>query len=333
MPARSVNPLLFAFLAAMSSTPGQDPVRGARLVYEMPVDVLQRSLRDRPDVDLEQLLAETVANVKERVGDRVDVTRGDATTFVVDVPGKQRENLEKIRATIETTGKFEMRIVAHDDYLDGKTFDLAEERQRLEKWLADGNRERLRKDPAAIANFEPKSPHLRWFVQRIKRHPERPGCWNFRHTDIPTLQDTMVRAYAEEDWNTGIMPAHIRELPLEQQFLVELVAINTHETWFGNADLAKGYVKAGRSQAGGAAVNYRIVAARQREYADWSGKYVRHHSALLWQDEVMSLPVFISRIPGVGRIEIGSDADAQAMARAMQAPLLAKPKLLRIEDK
>ena len=81
----------------------QDPaLRGVRLTYEMPVEAMQRSLRNRPEINVEQLLAETVESVRARMPENVKVARGDATTFTVDLPAMTRAELALMRASIET---------------------------------------------------------------------------------------------------------------------------------------------------------------------------------------------------------------------------------------
>ena len=59
-----------------------------------------------------------------------------------------------------------------------------------------------------------------------------------------------MSAHAENDWNAGVIPAHFQRLPVEQRFLVELVAINMHERHFRDADVDPASVALAKSDTG-----------------------------------------------------------------------------------
>jgi hypothetical protein len=331
--------LLAAMLASQSPTPSTPPAPTAvRLVYEMPVDALQRALRGQTDRDLEQVLTETVANVQARLGDDAKVARQTAIGFTVDLANADAAAIDLARRRIETVGKLEMRIVADGDYCAGDVrFALAAERAHLVEWLDAGGREKLRADATAIDAYhaDTKGPlagkNLRWFVHRIGADTKNAGWWQ------PSLQtwlrDACVPAYTDEDWNRGAIPARIQELPLDQRFLVEFVAVNMHEVYFQNRDLDPKGIGVGPTADGGFALHYRTIAARAADYANWSEKYLGKCAAILWNDEVLMVPCFMSRIPGRGQISGSLSAtELETMQRALQAPpLAARPRFVRQE--
>ncbi|HLQ38457.1 MAG TPA: protein translocase subunit SecD, partial [Planctomycetota bacterium] len=84
--------------------------------------------------------------------------------------------------------------------------------------------------------------------------------------------------------------------------LIELIAINMKEQFFKGEDLEPSGVHAGMSSDGTPSVNYKIKDARSGDYAEWSQKWIKHHSAIILNNVVKSAPVFQSRIPGSGEI-------------------------------
>jgi len=332
--------LLAAVLASQSPTPPSPPATPApvRLVYELPVDALQRAQRGQTDRDLEQVLAETVANVQARIGDEAKVARQGAIGFTVDLANADAAAIDLARRRIETVGKLEMRIVADSDYLvDGVAFDLPAERTHLVAWLDAGGREKLRADPTAIDAFhdDAKGPlagkHLRWFVHRIGADARNAGQWQ------PSMQtwlhDACVPAFTDAEWNAGAIPTRMKELPGGQRHLVELVAVNMHEMHFGNRDLDPKGITVAPARDGSLALQYRTIDARAADYGNWSEKHVGKYSAILWNDEVLMVPCFMSRIPGRGQISGSlSSTELETMQRALQAPpLAARPRFVRQE--
>ncbi|MCA8950798.1 MAG: hypothetical protein KDE27_14945 [Planctomycetes bacterium] len=328
------TPLLVAALlagAAITQDPGTTkPATAVRLVYELPVDALQRAHRGDPDFDLERALADTIANVARRMPERAEVTRGDGATFAVGLWRDSERLITQARALVETAGTFEMRIVANGDYAGGDVrFDLAAERAALQAWLDAGGRERLAADPTVIREFTPGNRALGWYVHRIEVDPDAAGRWQ---TPLArSVPDAVVAAYRDSDWNDGAVPPQLRQQPAEARFLVELVALNLHEEHFDNADLDPDGVAATQDGNGQPAVDYRLVDARAMAYSDWSARNVDQHAAMVWNGEVLRAPRFLCRIPGHGRITGLPTRDARAVAQAMVAPLPFPPKLLRIE--
>jgi hypothetical protein len=304
-----------------------------RLVYELPVDALQRALQDRPDADLEQVLAGAIDVVRARVHPRCRVSRRAATGFVVDVPAALTDELGSVRRRIGMIGSLEMHIVASDDYAaDGVRFDLRQERTRLEQWLDDGGRERVRTDPLAIDAFAAgDARNLRWVPRRIRPDRARPDRWGVSYATLPALQAATVTAYDEAEWNDGKVPPALAQR--DDVFLVEFVAINLHAGSFTERDLDPQGIGLAAAKNGGPAVTYSLLDARAKAYSDWSATWIGHCSAIVLNGEVLSAPVFRSRIPGRGIIEGDfTRATANDLVAALRAgELPAPPKLVRQE--
>ena len=312
-----------------------NPVGPWRLVYELPLDALQRSLRDNPREDLEQLLARSASSLQQRVaavpGTGVQVTRGEATTFTVVFAEAAAGDVARVRALLENPGRLEMRMIADGDYSkDGVHFDLALEKQRVQRWLDDGGRDRVQRDPRRIDEYRGADKNVRWFVHRVWPSTERAGHWSVRYADIAPLAASTVAAYTDGEWNDGAIPADVQARPVEQRFLVEFVLVNLHEQHFGETDLEAASVGV-TTDLGTAAVDYRLRDDKVAEYADFSEQYIGKCCAVIWNDEVRVAPRFESRIPGRGRISGLSPAEAGGIAAILGAPLPATPRLLRSE--
>ena len=312
----------------------QDPVGPWRLVYELPVDELQRSLQGDKSGDLEQLLAQCVSGVQTRLGALGTVTRGDATTFTVDLESASRDGIGDVRSIIESAGRLEMRMLADEDYaVSGVRFDMGAEREQLLAWLDAGGRERLLANPATIGEYRARSEHLRWFHRFVWPDGRRAGRWGVPYSQIPRLG--VVAVHAEADWNQGVIPAHVQARPTAERFLLELFPINMHETHFEGGDLDPAATRMGEDRQNGTGpwVSYRLRPNRSGEYADFSERGIGRCCAMLWNDEVLSAPRFESRIPGVGRVNASTRRQAETIAAALRAPLPVAPRLLRSEPR
>ena len=67
------------------------------------------------------------------------------------------------------------------------------------------------------------------------------------------------------------------------------------------------------------------------EYSDFSEKYLGKCCAVIWNDEVLVAPRFMSRIPGVGQIQGLSAAQTGTIARILATPVAARVRFLRSE--
>jgi hypothetical protein len=225
-----------------------------------------------------------------------------------------------------------MRAVADAAYLGAGgqvRFDLDAECRHLQDWLDQGGRERLQRDLRAIAEHRPDSAHLRWAVHRVRPSASDGVRWGQRLADAPTLAASVVAAYEPGDWNGGAIPAAVLKRPAASRFLVELVAINLHERHFRETDVDPTTVAAEIGQDGEHYVRFGMVGSQAAAYADFSEKLIGRHCAFLWNDEVLSAPRFLSRIPGAGQIHGLGATEAATIARILSTPVADRPRLLR----
>ena len=319
----------------------QDPVAPAprpsaqttpwRLIYQLPAP--------RGADDPQSVRDKTLRILQQRLGTTAVVTPGDGATLTVTLADGNAAQIAAARALVEDLALLEMRPVADAEYIGdggapdgGKVrFDLTKERQQLQAWLDGGGRNRLRQDPRAITGYRAASEHLRWCVRFVRPSLAQDGTWNWRYADVQPLAASIVAAYPAADWNEGTIPAAMRALPAEQQFLIELMAINQHEIHFTGDDVDPASVVQSTTPEGGSAVDYRLRGAKAAAYADFSEKLVGRCCAILWNDEVLLAPRFESRIPGAGRIHGLTAAQAATIARILATPLTERMQLQRSE--
>lgn len=314
------------------------------LVYEMPMDTLQRSLRGRQDADLEKLLAENVSRVEARLAGNATgeakVARRGATGFQVSIPTSDPSVVQAVRNAVETVGRFEQRIAASGDYKKGAVkFDLAAERARLQAWLDGGGRKAVLADAHALDAFHAdreRGPlagsNLRWCVHRVKENPQAPGKWMWSMSMPPMarLRDFCVPLFSAEEWNEGRLPEAIAAQPAPLRQLLELIAVNLAEDHFENVDFDPKHVAVQVLAPGEAGVVMQPVADRRGDYAMWTERCVDQFLVSLWNGEVLSVARLVGRIPGASLIPCFSQTEAETLRACLLAlPLAAQPELMR----
>ena len=337
-----------------------------RLVYDLSHEELGRVLAQRPGQKAEDIVAEVVDVVQRRLGDAAKVQRLRGTTFEVLAAGGD-DVIQVLRARIEQVGRLEIRVVATEDFeKDGVRFDLTTEKERLADWLGSGGREQVRGDPRNIDRFNDdrtrgplarmkdasgaEEPALRWYPHLIRPSVEHDGSWErpfARDTQttvgITPLGSATVAVFDEiTEWNGGKVPeallAAAKADPKKAPVLVEFVAINMKEESFGGADvdptsLSVVFADDGRDN-GRIVVHYGVKPERVRAYSDWSGRYIRKHSAIILNGCICSAPYFATRIPGQGQISGGfTEDEVEALASCLRSgEMPVRPVLLRTEQ-
>jgi len=317
-------------LALASICPSQEAKpqspQGVRLTYDLPVDAIQRTMQQRPGSTMEQLLTEAVKSIQQRLRRTGKVSRSGAASFVVDLKKTAPADIAKIKRVIEMIGSLEFRMVARDDYEEAE-LDLAEERASITKWLDDGGRERLRRDPAAIAGYKPlDQKKVRWVVRRIPRQQNR---WQYSLTSIPQTKPATVAVFTKEEWNNGRVPPGTKK----DAFLLEIIAVNMHERGFTELDLDPTQTRVTTDHADNPAILYRIRGEHAAMYADWSAKHKRQASAVIVNGELISAPIFLSKIVGHGMITGSFEKEqAEALAAALRTGALPAKPVLKIQE-
>lgn len=319
--------LLASIIGQLAAQEPESPQRTTRLVYELPVDALQRTLLRDTNNTMESLLKQAVEAIAARVSN-AEVTRVGAASFSVDLPTENVADIADARARIEAIGSLEMRMLARDDYPDAE-LGLAAERKRLEAWLDQGGRAKLQKDLGAISQYRATAPDkIRWVPRKV---PADEGRWRHSLSLLPATRDATVRTFTDEQWNQQRVPAAM--LNDANAFLVELVAINMHEAGFSHRDLRRDKVGLAAGLNGEPCVSYEFVQPRRKDYAAWTQKHIRHATAVIVDGELISAPVFVGKIIGRGVIQGNFDLSrAEALISALRSGALpAKPELLSQE--
>ena len=327
--------LAFSLASAGGQVAGQEPIATkvpqaaqiTRLVYELPVDALQRTLQRDDRNTMESLLKQAVDAVANRLS-TAKVARLGAASFSVELATVRAEDIASARQRIESIGSLEMRILARNDYAEAD-LGLEQERKRLEAWLGKGGRAKLQEDLGAIDNYRAAAPDkIRWVPRKVRANQ---GQWSYSLSQLPATGEATVRAFTDEQWNNRRVPAAM--LNDEDAFLIELVAVNLHETSFSHRDLQRDKVRLTVDQNGDPGVRYEFVKERRKAYAAWSHKHIRHSSAIIVNGELLAAPIFVGKITGPGIITGNFDLpQAEALVAALQSGALpAKPQLISQE--
>jgi SecD/SecF fusion protein len=299
----------------LKPTLGSDLKGGTQLRYEVPSDVLKQ-LETKENASIDAIMAQTISVIVERIDPTGSldplVTRSGDTGILIELPYFDDPlDLRRVEERIANLGKLEMRIVADADYASGQVkFNLDAEKARLNAWLAvEENKQDLRKDLTVIRRFNADTVqgplqfgNLAWYPRLIKPKFDKPTHWDVRYTEIPLLAPATVAVYSDAEWNQGLVPEAVQKLPANEQYLIELLALNMHERHFTGENLDPAGVAATTSQDGGLAVAYAIEGGLTGDYADWSEKWIGKCSAIVLNGVVKSAPRFESKIPGRGQI-------------------------------
>lgn len=327
---------LFAYVVSvdghLTAQVPKSPRRITRLVYELPVDALQRTLLRDINNTMESLLKQTIDAIAQRLS-TAEVTRVGAASFSVDLATENSEDIANARGRIEAIGSLEMCMLARYDYAEAE-LGLGQERKRLEAWLDKGGRAVLKKDLRAISQYRAAAPDkIRWVPRKISADK---GRWGYSLSHLPGTRDATVRTFTDEQWNKQRVPAAM--LNAENAFLIELVAINVHEASFSHRDLNRDKVHLSVGFNGEAGVAYEIVELRQKDYTAWTQKHIRHACGIIVNGELVSAPTFVAKITRAGIIVGNFDlASAETLISALQSgalpakPVLVSQKLLPAE--
>ncbi|MCR9244916.1 MAG: hypothetical protein NXI31_07780 [bacterium] len=313
---------------ANATSQDPQPAQGAwRLTYRMPIDAIQRRLG--PNRDLERTLDGYIDLVRVRCGSATTVTRIDAATFAIDLDDAAPIRVTELRALVEQQGQLEMRLLANADPIgNNPAFAMQNEVAALQRWLDSGGRKRVLADPAALAEYRPGDDRLRWVPHRIRPNDNRPGRWFVRYSDSHLH---VVPVHSDLDWNNGLIPAHIAERNPSAQQLLELVPINMQEEAFTATDFRPSSITLRDAAVADLPheIDYRLRPERSADFAEFSERHIGRHCATIWNGEMVSAPLFVARIPGLGRMGGLARHQAEGIAAALRAPLPAPPTLLR----
>ncbi|MBL8738443.1 MAG: protein translocase subunit SecD [Planctomycetes bacterium] len=314
---------------------GIDLKGGTQLVYELPRDVLEK-LRERENVQIDQVVDQAIKVIAERIDPTgtLDplITRSGETGILIELPFfKDPAELKRVLERVGNLGRLELRIVADKDYdLQPGRFNLQVERQKLEAWLkVPENAARLREDARYIRTFNENQidgpaafGKLAWYAHEILPTGKEGDTWDytFAMRGSEDLKAAAVKFFEDADFNGGKLTEAMRKKEPREQKLIEFLALNMVEESFTGEDLNPAEVHPDIDpRTGGQAVAYAVQPNKMQAYADWSGRFVNKHSAIVLNGIVKSAPVFQGRIPGRGIISGGfTKAEVEDLVKVLR---------------
>jgi len=306
-------------VALLDPVLGTDLKGGTQLLYEVPADVLEELVK-KEGISKDKVMQDTQKILRERIDPNGTleplIARSGENGILIELnyfedPQERKRVLDRIG----NLGELEMRIVADGDYKkDNIRFNMQREIQKLQTWLQQPeNRARIEKDPKNIRLYNEAGrdgpdayPNLAWYPRRVTpQQREDAWYWNYSFA-APGSQSTnksTVKFYTDAEWNNGLVPEAVLAKDKNEQFLLEFVAINMHETCFTGENLDPSGVGVGVGRNGGPGVNYKVQEILTDDYANWSEEYIGKASAIILNGEIKSAPTFQGKINGVGIIE------------------------------
>ncbi len=274
------------FLTTNGFRLGLDLQGGTRLVYRVDIEEAKNKGLVAKDADPKKVMEDAITVIGNRIDPsgvrEASITQAGEDRILIELPGMSPEEAAQIEDLIQDLGTLEMRLVAYEDNPHA-SFDLNEEKKRLDKWL-DANKDLVEQDPQAILRFNqkagkeggPKSKWLRWYPMYRQRNPN----WS---------EGSNVPKWIWEEHSL----AHRHYLPIN---------VHPEEPYFTGEDLDPKGIVPTQDRTGGPAVGYEIVPAKAGKYADWSERNIKKCSAIILNGYVRLAPEFQSRISGRGMI-------------------------------
>lgn len=293
------------FLATRGLKLGLDLQGGTRLVYSVDIEAAKAEKSvdaDKKDTEILQEMIQVISNRIDPQGVKdPSITLAGGNRILIELPGGNDSDAIEIQRRIENLGALEMRMIAYEDYVglpDGETFDLAEEKRRLDAWLAkEENKEAIERDAVkAIRKFNldtsENGKKSKWLE------------WRAMHRRHPTAEQIAANPeLSASDWiydrSSNAHPAS--ESPTEPRF----APVNMHEVHFTGEDLDARGLQPTQDKLGEPAIGYKIKPGRAGEYADQSELYKGKAHAIMLNGAIRIDPVFNERIPGQGQISGG----------------------------
>ncbi len=284
---------IFAILAALIVTvwslstfgiqKGLDLQGGSRLVYRFDFDKAAAEgqidlSRENPKV----ILNETVAIFQRRIDayglrEIPITTQGDAE-IVIELPGGQPDEVEKIKEAIVNQGRLEFRIVV--DPTDD--LNLQGEIDKFKAW-----RTAHPDEPTVAFNRVPE-----------KEGGPRAGVAWFKIADKALKDGSVSRVDPELD-----------SIPLRKEDVLRPPASPSDSWKFTGGGLNR--VGPTQDEAGYLAVRFEFAEYRKAAFADFTETYQGRLMAIVLNDEVQTAPVIRQKLPGGGIITGGQNGFSQ----------------------
>jgi len=290
----------------LKPTLGPDLKGGTQLLYNVPQDLLDE-LTKKEGIPTSEVMAQTITVMRERIDPNGTlqplITQSGDTGILIELGSLDSQERKRVLERISNLGELEMRMLAYDDYKkDNVTFNLANEKTRFEAWLQKPeNKALLEKDPKDVRRYNEgvmgpiAGRNLAWMMREIRPSTKNPEFWDTSYS-FGELAPQTVKFYDDTQWNGGVIPESVKALPVQQQRLVEYMAINMYERSFTGEDLDPSGVGVGTGNNGGPGVSYRMSGELGAAYADWSDEHTGQASAIILNGIIKSAPTFQGKI-------------------------------------
>jgi len=309
---------------------GTDLKGGTQLIYE--VDT-REGAEEKTEEERNEMMAQVVQVIQARldpdgVQDIVVARRGELG-LLIELPGMSKKEAEIIEAKITRLGTLEELIVAYPQYdRNDVTFDLPQEKSRLEAWIKkDDNKQRCIDEPSHINLFNrgagkgeesegPLSQHIKWYPHKVRVNLNEPTRFETPFAGAPgrfnksKLDQSVVPVFTPEELQKGAKDP--------KDWLLEYVPMNMDEERFTGEDLVGSYTRAGKDQNGSPAVFYAVKASEQGRYGDCSKRNIGFESAIILDGVVESAPYFKSAIYSHGQISVRTHQQAFELSEVLK---------------
>ena len=260
---------------------GLDLQGGSRIVYRLPIPEAKAEGLISPNEDDQAVRSQVIRIFQERLdgsglADVPIIPQGDYE-IVVELPGGETEDVERVKQTIVNQGSLQFRIVAEQQ----DDLNLTEEIRKFREWRE--------------ANPDTATRAFRR-VAEAEGGPRAGIVW----------EDLSERGIEE---NLRIEP-DLDAIPLRDEDVIRGIEANSPQSWNFTGDQLQ-YVGPSVDQAGFPAVRFEFDEQYKAAFADFTEEYEGRQMAIVLNGKVNSAPVIQQRLPGGGIINGGVQGFSQ----------------------
>ncbi len=243
---------------------GLDLAGGAALSYRIEEDPSRESTEK---VDINTVIKVIEKRINALGLAEISLTATDDNEILIEIPGRSKEQLDRIKSIIEESGELEFRIVE------------TEEKTAIER--------DQRRDMGTF--YEVSDPRYRWVPSA---DPGRDDFLVLIEEAPLQAEVDALKARAAEDEDVA------DELHTKEQALQDIMTLET----FTGKDLAAARVQRQNVQI---VVFFQMKLERRGDFGDFTTRHIKRQMAIVLNGKVESAPVINSTLPGEGIIEGG----------------------------
>jgi SecD/SecF fusion protein len=253
-------------------------------------------VRAEGEQDQATVLKDAIEVIRSRVDafgvSEVNISSSGKDSFTVDLPGRGKEEIERIKEIMKKVGTLEFRIVADATVTGAETARREREKEK----------------------YAPP-PHLRW------NRTEQGGETLVEVPDLKARADLDAAEAALKSPPPGSDPAALRDAVDEKRQAWE--DAKARYLWTGQDLASVSYSRAPITEGTGYEVHFSMTPGRKSAFGDFTAANVGRQMAIVLENVVHSAPEIKSPLPGEGKIEGGmrgfSQEDAQDLATVLNS--------------